>query len=256
MDLDRIALELKDARTPYCLATITKVEGSAPRHVGTKMIVLRDGSIHGTIGGGSLEEHVKRDAREALRLRTPKSTSYDLEEGAVQPCGGTVEVFLEPTLPARRTIVFGAGHIAEKLVPMLIAMDDNVTVVDERTEQIALPAFQGAERCNRLPQDFLPTCPFDDDLNLIVLTHQHVHDEAIVEYCLTKPLCYLGLISSRSKWALFCDRYREKGFTDAQLARVSTPIGLDIGAESPVEIAIAIAAELIQLRAKEARHSE
>jgi len=250
MDLDRKALELKESRTPYCVATVVKVDGSSPGRVGAKMIVTR-GECFGTVGGGSVEHQAIKDAREALRLRQPRTEGYDLTEQGIQPCGGRVEIFLEPVAPARRMVVFGAGHIAEKLCPMLVEMGFDLTLVDERRERLALEAFEPIDdKVNRLPGDFLPELEFTDDLHLICITHQHEHDEGIVRFCLDKPYRYLGLISSRSKWRMFSERFSSEGFSSEQLARVSTPIGLDIGAETPVEIAIAIAAQLVQLCAR------
>ena len=251
MDLDRKTQDLKDARVPFCLATVVKAEGSAPRHVGAKMAVTDDASF-GTVGGGGIEHRAIDDARELLRLRHSETRRYDLTaEGDIQPCGGVVEIFFECVAPLAPLVVFGAGHIAEALAPMLAELGFEATLVDERAERTGLPAFAAIpHRITRLPREVLPTIAFGDDLHILCLTHAHVHDEEIVEFCLGKPYRYLGLISSRKKWALFCERYRAKGFTEDQLKHVSTPVGLDIGAETPLEIAIAIAAELIQLRAK------
>ncbi|HPQ81973.1 MAG TPA: XdhC/CoxI family protein, partial [bacterium] len=223
----------------------------APRHVGAKMIVTR-GESFGTVGGGAVEHAATSDARELLRLRRSETRRYDLTpEGGIQPCGGAVEIFFECVSPLLPVVFFGAGHIAEKLVPMLPELGYEVTLVDERAERLDLPAFScAAERIAKLPAEVLPTVEFSDELSILCLTHAHIHDEEIVGYCLNKPYRYLGLISSRKKWALFCEGYRSRGVTEEQLSRVSTPVGLDIGAESPLEIAVAIAAELIQLKAK------
>jgi len=247
MDLEKKAVELKSNNTPYCMVTVVRVEGSAPRHAGAKMIVTSRESL-GTIGGGALEHTAIEDARLTLRHREAICKKYDLTEGEIQPCGGSVELFFQPEHPPKPVYVFGAGHIAEKLCPMLAELGFDITLIDERSERIDLPTFSDIEkRINELPKDFLPTIKFDEDTHIICLTHKHLHDEEIIEFCLDKPLRYLGLISSRKKWALFSEHYREKGFTDEQLARVSTPIGLDIGAESPFEIAVAIVGELIGL---------
>lgn len=248
MDLDKKAMELKDGRTPFCWATVVKAEGSAPRHAGAKMIVTRDATF-GTVGGGGLEHEVIEDARKAIRRRISELKRYSLTEEGIQPCGGEVEIFLEVVSPPREIIVFGAGHIAEKLCPMLAELGLDVTLVDERAERIELPGGVKA-RVNKLPQEFLKELEFDDELHLIAVTHRHMHDEEIVRFCLDKPFKYLGLISSRKKWAFFKKHYAEEGFTEDQMSRVSTPIGLDIGAETPFEIAVAIAAQIIQLDAK------
>lgn len=252
MDLDRKALELKETRTPYCAATVVRVEGSAPRQAGAKMLVTAKESF-GTVGGGGVEHRAIEDAREALRQRTPALQRYELTESGVQPCGGMVEIFLEPATVPLPLVLFGAGHCAEELMPMLAPLDFEVTVVDERAERLKLPTFAAARRrIAKLPHEAFAEVTFSDELHLICMTHAHQHDEAIVRHCLGKPFRYLGLISSRSKWALFRSRFREQGFSDEQLGRVTSPIGLDLGAETPFEIAVAIAAQLIQLRAKPA----
>jgi len=248
MDLDRKALELKESKTPFCWATVVKAEGSAPRHAGAKMIVTREES-HGTVGGGGLEHEVIEDAKKAIRRRISELKRYSLTEGGVQPCGGEVEIFLEVVSPPRRIIIFGAGHIAEKLCPMLAELGFDVTLVDERAERIELPGGV-KDRINRTPGEILPKIDFNDELHLIAVTHRHMHDEEIVRFCLDKPFKYLGLISSRKKWEFFKGHYKEKGISEEKMARVSTPIGLDIGAETPFEIAVAIAAQIIQLDAK------
>lgn len=250
MDIDKKILELKEGRVPFCIATVVKVVGSAPRHAGSKMIVTAKESF-GTVGGGGVEHQAIEDAKDILKRRAPECKSYELTEKGIQPCGGRIEVFFEPVVPPKSVVVFGAGHVGEALCPLLAELGFDVTIVDERKERISLGAFKSARtRIGKLPSEVLPTIEFNDELHIICLTHKHIHDEDIVEYCLDKPFKYLGLISSRKKWAVFKKHYREKGFTDGQMDRVATPIGLDIGAETPFEIAVAICAELIQLRAK------
>ncbi len=250
MDIDNKSIELRKAKTPYCLATVVKVTGSAPRHAGAKMIVTASESF-GTVGGGGVEHQAIDDARKILRRRSPELKKYDLTEQGIQPCGGEVEIFLEPIVPPKRIVVFGAGHVAEKLCPMLAEANFEVTLVDEREDRLAADAFKDVpHKINKLPGDFLPSLDFADDLHIICITHRHVHDEAIVRYCLKKPSRYLGVISSRSKWKLFSEKYKAEGFTDEQISHVSVPIGLDIGAETPFEIAVAIVAQLIQLHEK------
>lgn len=232
------------------MATVVRTDGSTPRQIGAKMIVTADASF-GTIGGGALEHRVIEDARELLKHRTAECKKYPLGPMLGQCCGGEVEVFIEPMAPPKPMYVFGAGHIAEELCPMLTKLGYNVALIDERSERINLPCFDcAAERWNELPNDALKRIPFDNDTHVVVITHQHKHDEEIVRYCLDKPFKYLGCIGSRNKWDKFKTRYRAQGVPDESFARVTTPIGLDIGAESPFEIAVAIAAQLIQLGTK------
>ncbi|MFA4874188.1 MAG: xanthine dehydrogenase accessory protein XdhC [bacterium] len=250
MDLDHKAHELKTARIPFCWATVVAATGSAPRHAGAKMIVTADASF-GTVGGGGLEHKAIDDAHQVMQRRSPELIYYPLTKEGIQPCGGEVEIFFEPVLPLLPCVVFGAGHVSEKLCPMLTELGFELTLVDERAERLELTAFRNvARRIDELPSEFIPTLEFSDDLHVIVVTHKHVHDEEIARACLRKPFKYLGVISSQTKWALFCEGFRAKGYSENEIARATTPIGLDIGAETPFEIAVAIVAQMIQLSAK------
>ncbi len=248
MDVEQKALDLKKDRVAYAWATVVKVSGSAPRHVGAKMLVTERGEIFGTIGGGTLEHQVTADAKKIIGRGTAELKSYPLGPMLGQCCGGEVDIFIEPALPKKEVAVFGAGHIAEELCPMLGKLGFSVTLVDERRERIELPAFAAVgNKLNEQPGDALRMLKFGCDTHIIVITHEHKHDEAIVEYCLDKPFKYLGCIGSRTKWAKFKDRYKARGITEEQMSRVSTPIGLDIGSETPFEIAVSIVAELISI---------
>ena len=247
MDLDSKTIELKKNRTPYCVATIIKSQGSSPRHIGTKMIVTESSSF-GTIGGGALEEKVIEDAREQMRHRSSTCKNYPLGAMLGQCCGGEVEVFFEPNFPKKPMFVFGAGHIAEHLCPMLMELGFHVTLIDERPERITLPRFETVhERWNELPSDIMKKINFYDDTHIIVITHEHKHDEEIVRFCLDKKFKYLGCIGSRHKWKRFKERYHAQGIPDELFKRVTSPIGLDFGSETPFEISVSICAELIQL---------
>lgn len=251
MELDHKVLELRKDGISFAVATVVKVSGSAPRHVGAKMIVTADGQIFGTIGGGTLEHRVIADAKEIICKGNAELKSYPLGPMLGQCCGGEMDIFIEPALPKKEIVVFGAGHIAEDLVPLLQKLNFCVTLVDERKERIELPAFAKIDqKLNELPSDALHMMKFSDALHIIVITHEHKHDEQIVEYCLDKPFRYLGCIGSKTKWAKFKERYKSRGFTEEQLKRVTTPIGLDIGSETPFEIAVSIVAQLIKIKTK------
>lgn len=210
------------------------------------MMVTGDGRTIGTIGGGALEFQAVQDAAEFLRSGEPGCKAYPLGPALGQCCGGEVELFFEPVISPRKIVVFGAGHIAVELVPMLKKLNFAVMLVDERAERLELPTFATAdEKINELPEDAFKKIEFNGDLYIIVITHQHKHDEGIVEYCLDKPFKYLGMIGSKTKWEKFKARFRARGLTDEQISRAKSPIGLDIGSETPFEIAVSIVGELI-----------
>lgn len=248
--LEKYASELKSGGTAFAIITVIKVDGSAPRHVGSKMIVAADGRTFGTIGGGTLEHQATSDALEFIRKNETSCKKYLLGPELGQCCGGNVELFFETVVPKKRVAVFGAGHIAEALCPMLEELNFDVTLIDERKERIELPAFKHIEhRLQELPSDVLKMIKTGDDLYVIVITHQHKDDEEIVKYFLDKPCRYLGMIGSKHKWEKFKARYSAAGFSNEQIARVVTPIGLDIGSETPFEIAVSIVAQLIKFNA-------
>lgn len=232
----------------FTIITVIKTSGSAPRHVGAKMMVYEDGKTSGTIGGGALEHQAIKDSLEFLKLGQAICKSYPLGPLLGQCCGGEVELFFEPFKQPRHVVVFGAGHIAEELTPLLKKLGFNIMLIDERIERLQIPSFAAVDRkIEEIPKDALKKIEFNNDLYIIVLTHQHKYDEEIVEYCLDKSFKYLGMIGSKTKWEKFKMRYKAKGFTEDQIARVKTPIGLDINSETPFEIAVSIIAELIKL---------
>jgi len=228
--------------------TVIKTSGSVPRNVGAKMVVYADGNISGTIGGGSLEHQAIQDAKEFLITGQAGCKAYPLGPLLGQCCGGDVELFFEPVKEPKKIVVFGAGHVAEELVPMLKKLGFEITLIDERAGRLQIKAFDAADqKINELPSDVYKDIDFNPELYIIVLTHQHKHDEGIVKYCLDKPFKYLGMIGSKTKWEKFKSRYKSHGFTEEQIARVRTPIGLEIGGDSPFEIGISIVAELIKI---------
>lgn len=226
--------------------TVIKTSGSAPRHAGAKMIVYENGKTYGTIGGGTLEFQAVEDAGKFLKTGLSGCKVYPLGPLLGQCCGGEVELFFEPVIKPKKIAVFGAGHIAEELVPMLKKLAFGITLIDERAERLNLAPFDIVdEKINELPSDAFKKIEFDNDLYIIVITHQHKHDEEIVEFCLDKPFKYLGMIGSKSKWEKFKARYKSRGFTNEAIGRITTPIGLDIGSETPFEISVSIVAEVI-----------
>jgi xanthine dehydrogenase accessory factor len=232
------------------LATIVQAEGSTPRSTGTQMLVWDSGRTLGTIGGGTLEAYVVRDARQALATGRSGLHDYSLvggEEAALGVCGGRAQVFIHVLQPPETVLIVGAGHVAQPLAQAAALAGFRVLVVDDRPEFLATERFPTAEtRLISFPE-LCSTVPVDGHTFVVVITRSHEHDEEVLEQLLDKPVAYLGVIGSRAKVRHMFKRLREAGFAD-QLDRVRAPIGLDIGAETPEEIAISIVAELIQNR--------
>ena len=254
------------------LALITEAVGSAPRGKGAAMLVGREGLLAGTIGGGALEGSVLRTAQQCLNEKRSDSLFYSLqgtdgtEDGMI--CGGAVSVLLQfldssharlpeqvyellSAGPLHRAIIFGGGHIAAALTPILKGVDFRVTVMDERPEFATNERFPDAVQvvCGSFG-DLSNLFTFGKNDYAVVVTSGHIHDYEVEEQILRHDLAYVGVIGSRKKTAAVNAKLKMAGITEEQLAKVHTPIGLDIGAETPEEIAVSIAAEMIQVRAE------
>jgi xanthine dehydrogenase accessory factor len=237
------------AGEPVVMATIVTTRGSTPRPAGSRMLALADGTIVGTIGGGSGEAEVVERARALLGRGGTELVTVDLEEGLAGGegpiCGGTMQVFLERFAPAARVLIAGGGHVGQALHRFCAELGLAVTVIDPREEWASPARFPGAT---------LRLVPFEralDDETLgprdavVIVTPEHSHDEIVLRQALGTGAGYVGMIGSRRKVPVVLERLREDGFGPEQLDRVHAPIGLDIGAEGPAEIALAIAAEIV-----------
>ncbi|HTP52774.1 MAG TPA: xanthine dehydrogenase accessory protein XdhC [Anaeromyxobacteraceae bacterium] len=249
MDLLSRALELRERGLRFATVTVVGCEGSSPRHLGAKMIAAEDGSLYGTIGGGRLEERALERARAAIASGRPERLDLALGPGLGQCCGGRVELLVEPDVAPDRLYLFGAGHVAAALCRAAAAVDFEVTVVDEREEWNTAERFPAADRILEAGDEAIPRLAFDARATYCaVMTHRHDLDETLVRLLLGRPLRYLGLIGSRTKWARFRQRLSQRGVAPDALARVHCPIGVELRAETPAEIAVSVAAELVRVR--------
>ena len=213
------------------------------------MLVRADGSIVGTIGGGQLEHQVIAGALEVIATGTARRVHVHLTRDLGMCCGGEVEVYVEPLEVKHPCSVFGAGHVAHATVPLLTQLGFAVSVIDERQELATAERFPGADiQVVDDPADWAAELPEDPSQFILIVTHDHALDQRLVEALIGRPFAWLGLIGSRSKVAKFMIRLRAQGVPEAQLARLSAPVGLDIGAETPAEIAVSIAAEVVRVR--------
>jgi xanthine dehydrogenase accessory factor len=345
-------VELLEKNQFSVLATLIKQTGSAPRGIGTKCLILEDGSIDGTIGGGLLEARVIEAAKEIFSTRLPTRLSLFLKgTDAAETdmiCGGDVEIFLEPVSPENRNhlsifkriievterggsgllstvvdarrwqegqatkmflqadgqmigsllgsksiedlligemeqrlkqkqpdtilgqddegnqaelflepitkepilYIFGAGHVSSQIVPLASRVGFKVVVIDDRPEFADLKRFPEAMEVLRYPfEGVLDRIPVDESSYLVIVTRGHIHDKTVLTQSLKTRAKYIGMIGSRRKIAIIHKSLLEEGFTQADLDKVHAPIGIDIGAETPEEIAVSIVAELIMMRA-------
>jgi len=233
------------------LATVVQTEGSTPREAGAQMLIWASGRTLGTVGGGTLEAHVIQDSLSALQAGESSLREYSLqpgEAGALGVCGGRALVFIQALLPPETVLILGAGHVAQPLAQAARAAGFQVLVVDDRPEFLAAERFPGA-RTQLVSFADLPTAlRLDRRTYAVVVTRSHAHDEEVVRQILDRPLAYLGVMGSRNKVRYLFQRLRDAGHSPEALARLHAPIGLDIGARTPAEIAVSIVAELLQHR--------
>lgn len=244
----RAALAAADAGEIVALATVVGVDGSAPRAAGARMLVWADGRTLGTIGGGNFEHQVTAAAREVLAEARPRRFAVHLTRDLGMCCGGAMEVYIEPLGLRERLVIFGAGHVARPTAALARDLGFDVVVVDEREDYADPARFPGVEVVCADPRRWERTLKTDARTYVLLVTHEHALDQDLLQALLPRTWAWLGLIGSRAKAAKFFLRLRAAGVDEALFARVSTPVGLDIGAETPEEIAVSIAAELVRVR--------
>jgi xanthine dehydrogenase accessory factor len=247
-DVWQKVIDWQNEGRPCALATVVKAEGSVPRQPGAKMLIGSDESV-GTVGGGALELAVTDAAREVLRADEPRLLAYNLKPDLGMSCGGFAEVFIEPLFPTQRLYVFGAGHIGKALCPLAVNIGFSVTIIDERRDMANQARFPQA---TALIHSFDPNrwaeLLFDERTYCVVVTPSHKPDGEIVRALLERPCRYIGMIGSKNKRRSTEKFLLESGITPQKIAALHTPIGVSIGAETPEEIALSIAAELVMER--------
>lgn len=254
MDIYQEIATRRTEGVPFVSATLIRTAGSVPRDVGAKMLIYSDGSISGTIGGGKFEKQVIEDSLRMFESRTPHFLkAYKLEDSGPETlgmfCGGEADVFFELFGQTDSLIIFGGGHVGKNLARVASGLDLRITIVDDRPE--ILSQFQPPIRTfltDYSYQDNYP--PIDNRSYIVIVTHGHRCDGEVLQKVIDKGCAYVGMIGSKTKIKKTFDLLEEAGIDKNLLQRVHSPIGLDIGAEGPYEIAIAIAAEIIAVRSK------
>ena len=234
---------------PAALVTVIGMAGSTPRSSGTRMLVYGDEEILGTVGGGTFEHRVISQAIEAILESRPRRYAAHLSRDLGMCCGGAMEVYIEPLESQVDLIIYGAGHVGTATANLAHKAGYRVTVVDERDEFADPSRFdEGVDvRCAD-PIRQLEQVAWGIDAYHLVVTHSHQLDQDLVAAMLPKPLGWLGMIGSRAKVAKFFLRFKAAGIDEGLFSKLSAPVGLDIGAETPDEIAVSIVAELIRVR--------
>lgn len=254
---------LQERGEPCVMVTVASVRGHSPRSAGAKMIVARD-AVFGSVGGGNLEAVAVKKSREMLisGARVPEYLEVTLTKKAqaefgVQCCGGEVKLLLEPMIPERSQIaIFGMGHVGLALTRILSALPLEILLSDSRSDMLESTRFTGFSSIAQIrtfsyphPSPEFVMSELKAGAFVLILTHDHSQDITILETALHRPdLKYIGLIGSSAKWTRFQTQLKARGFTDADLARVTTPIGVaGIRGKQPEVIAIAVAAQLLTM---------
>jgi xanthine dehydrogenase accessory factor len=241
------------------LATIVQIRGSVPSFQTAKMLVRDDGSALGSIGGGCVEAEVWAAAQDVLREEKSRIMTFDLTEDSMSEsgliCGGKLEIFIEPILPTPRMIIFGAGHISTQLSKIAAIAGFKTTIVDNR------PAYANAERfpeaeaiySDSFEHAFESLHP-NENTYIVIVTRGHQEDENVLRWAVRTDARYIGMIGSKRKVRTIFQTLGNEGVSRETLERVCAPVGLDIGAVLPEEIAVAIVAEAIHCRRAGFKH--
>ena len=229
------------------VATIVNSRGSIPSFQSAKMLIRDDGSIAGTIGGGCVEAEVWQAAREVMAQERPRSLSFDLNQNPKDDtglvCGGTLEIFIEPVLPSSLLYIFGAGHVALELFKAARNAGFECIIADDREAYANAERFPDAVQvvAREFDEAFKELAPADRD------------DMRVLRWAVETPARYIGMIGSKRKAITVFRELTREGLSPELFDRVYSPVGLDIGAVTPEEIAVSIVAELIAVRRRAER---
>jgi len=252
MDLFEEVIKLRRAGKRGALATIVHTNGSIPSFESSRMLVREDGSIAGTIGGGCVEAEVWAAAKEVMREEAPRKMTFSLNNEANYDngliCGGTLEIFVEPILPQPKLYIFGGGHVSMALASAAHAAGFAIGVIDDRESFANRQRFPMAEEIHTSFEDAFAKIKPNASSYLLIVTRGHKDDMRVLAWAVSTTPRYIGMIGSKRKVLSVYRALEKDGVAPEKFASVHAPVGLDIGALTPEEIAISITAELIAVR--------
>jgi xanthine dehydrogenase accessory factor len=253
VDLYDEIVRLRRLGQKCAVATIVQVNGSIPSYPSAKMLVREDGSIAGTIGGGCVEAEVWNAAREVMETEKPRNLSFNLGNDAAYDngliCGGQLNVFVEPVIPQPRALIFGAGHISRSLCHLLAMAGFRVAVIDDREMYANAERFPEADEV--IAEEYetsFPKLVVNDTTYIVVVTRGHRDDMRVLRWAVDQPARYVAMVGSRRKVLGVVKEFEKEGVPRAAIERIFAPMGLEIGAVTPEEIAVSVAAEMIACR--------
>jgi xanthine dehydrogenase accessory factor len=246
--------EIEKHNLSAALCTVIRSEGSTPRHVGSKMLVYPDGKIAGTVGGGELESRVIKAALESIAERKSTTLAYTMADparGDPGVCGGQVEVFVEPILPTPTIVVIGGGHVGKAVVHLAKWLGFHVVVSDDRPEFSNPEAVPGADAYYTVPMaELTDNLKVTSQTYLVVTSRGSSVDAQGLPNLLDSDAAYIGVIGSKRRWSTTVKALIEHGVSAEKIERVHSPMGIELQAETPEEIAVSILAEILMLRDK------
>lgn len=253
MDIYDEIVRLRRAGQKCALATIVQVNGSIPSYESAKLLVRDDGSMLGTVGGGCVEAEVWNAAREVIETEQPKHLTFSLGQDAAYDngliCGGQLNIFVEPITPQPRAFIFGAGHVSKSLSKVANLAGFATVVVDDRETFANRDRFPEAEDVIAGEyEEVFPKLNIDSSSYLIIVTRGHRDDMRVLRHALDTPARYVSMIGSKRKTLSVMKELIKEGVPRESFDRLFAPMGLDIGAISPEEIAVAVVAEMIAVR--------
>jgi xanthine dehydrogenase accessory factor len=253
MDVFEELVRLRNLGQKCALATIVEVRGSIPSYESAKLLVREDGSMAGTIGGGCVEAEVWNAAREVLETEKPRRLQFNLGQDAAYDngliCGGQLEVFVEPVLPIPHAFIFGAGHISKSLSKVANLAGYSTIVVDNRESFANRERFPEASAVHAGEyEEVFPNLPINENSYLIIVTRGHRDDMRVLKLAISTPARYIAMIGSKRKVLNVVRELEKEGYSKSVFERIFAPMGLDIGAISPEEIAVSVVAEMIAVR--------
>ena len=253
MDVLEELVRLRRAGQKAALATIVAVRGSIPSYESAKLLVREDGSMVGTVGGGCVEAEVWNAAREVIESEKPRKMSFNLAGDALYDngliCGGQLDIFIEAILPVQTAFIFGAGHISLSLSKIATLAGFLTVVVDNREQFANRERFPEADEIYAEEfEDVFPKLPVTESSYLVIVTRGHKDDMRVLRWAVDSPARYIGMIGSKRKAIEVLKTLEKEGLPRRQLERVHSPMGLEIGAISPEEIAVSVVAEMVAVR--------
>jgi xanthine dehydrogenase accessory factor len=253
MDIYDEIVRLRRAGQKCALATIVQVNGSIPSYESAKLLVREDGSMLGTIGGGCVEAEVWTAAREVIETEKPRHLTFSLGQDAAYDngliCGGQLNIFVEPVIPQPRAFIFGGGHVSKSISKVANLAGFATIIVDDRE------AFANKERFPEAEETYadeyeavFPKLEVTSSSYLVIVTRGHRDDMRVLRWAVQTPAKYIAMIGSKRKTISVIRELEKEGFARSLFEKIFAPMGLEIGAESPEEIAISVVAEMIAVR--------